>query len=53
MQFMVLAVNKPEQEPQPGQAWNSIWCISSGVIWPDSTLPAASNMVLTLMFLPL
>ena len=53
MQFIVLAVKMPAQEPQPGQASCSIWCISSGVIWPDSTLPAASNMVLTLISFPL
>ena len=49
---MVFAVNKPAQEPQLGQARNSMASISSADSSPASNFPAASNMVLTLMSRP-
>ena len=51
-QFMVLAVNRPEQEPQPGQAQCSISLNWQASIWPDSKRPAASKTVDTLISLP-
>ena len=50
--FMVFAVNSPAQDPQLGHARNSIASISSAERSPDSNLPAASNIVLTLMLRP-
>jgi len=52
MQFMVLAVNMPAQEPQPGQAQCSISLNCFLLILPASKRPAASNTVLTLTSLP-
>ena len=48
MQFMLFAVNKPAQEPQPGQPDFSMQSSSAASIFPASNSPAASNMVLTL-----
>jgi len=52
-QFMVLAVNIPEQEPQPGQAASSSSSNSSGAIFPACTAPTPSKMVLKLTSRPL
>ena len=52
-QFILLAVNKPEQEPQPGQALCSIALSSFLSIFPASKRPAASKTVLTLISTPL
>ena len=43
-QFMELAVNIPEQEPQPGQAASSISASSASLILPAPTAPTASNI---------
>ena len=49
---MVLAVNRPAQLPQPGQAAFSTQVSSSLLILPASKRPAASNAVEILMSFP-
>jgi hypothetical protein len=52
MHAIVLAVNMPLQEPQPGQAAFSSCVDSVWVILPAKTLPTASKTLLTPIFLP-
>ena len=52
-QFIVLAVNRPEQLPQPGHAACSMMLSSVLSIFPASKRPAASKTVETLMSVPL
>ena len=45
-QFMVFAVNMPEQEPQPGQALSSTLRSSCSLMRPARSFPTASNTLL-------
>ncbi len=51
-QFMELAVNIPEQEPQLGHAWFSSSNNSSSVMLPARTAPTASNTRVRFSALP-
>ena len=53
MQFIVLAVNMPEQEPQPGQALSSISWRAASSILPAERMPTPSNTLLRSRTLPL
>ena len=52
MQFIVLAVYMPEQEPQPGQAQSSSSLSCRPVIFPDLTAPTPSKTVMRSTGLP-
>src|SRR5438067_7908028 len=52
-QFIELAVNMPEQEPQVGQACCSISLSCFSVIAPAETLPTPSKTVARSIFCPL
>ncbi|OQC02948.1 MAG: hypothetical protein BWX80_02967 [Candidatus Hydrogenedentes bacterium ADurb.Bin101] len=50
---MELAVNMPEQQPHPGQAFRSSSSSSLSLIWPRVYLPTPSNTVIRSAGLPL
>ncbi len=52
IQAMVLAVNMPLQDPQPGHAASSSLFSSSSLILPATTFPTASEIEAKLTFFP-